>query len=135
MKLQPFSVGHFGGANPKELVNYSQNVRFPNAGKVAPNCLHGLGNEHSAVGSRAIPLDFCQFTTDTSMNALVAPLLRQFSLRRIKVHQGRVQPIHNARIELYRITAAPPLMPFRHNAVLGRLLLFYDRPSLSGGHR
>ena len=135
MKFQPFPVVQYGSANPKELADHSQNGRRQNAGKIAPNYLHGLGSGQSASGSRAIPLDFCLHTTDTSSIAFVATLVRQSSYRRNNVHQGRVQPIHSARIELHRITAAPPLMPFRHNAVIGRLLLFHDRPSLPGGHR
>lgn len=57
-------------------------------------------------------------------NKLVAPLFRQVKSPRNDVHQGRVPFSNNARFELRRITAAPPLMPFGHNAVLGRLLLF-----------
>jgi hypothetical protein len=73
--------------------------------------------------------------TDTSSNALVAPLFRQATCLRNDVHQGRVNLKHNAPFELNRITAAPPLMPSWHNAVLGRLLLFSDFPSLAGGQR
>jgi hypothetical protein len=124
-----------GPQTVKELASHSRNGRCQNAGKIAPNYLHGLGNGQSASGSRAIPLDFSQHTTDTSITAFVTTLLRQFSHCRNNVQQGRTQPIHSARIEPYRITAAPPLMPFRCNAVLGRLLLFCDRPSLPGGHR
>lgn len=57
-------------------------------------------------------------------NTLAAPLFRQVKCPRNDVHQGRVPFSNNALFELHRITAAPPLMPFRHNAVLGRLLLF-----------
>ena len=73
-------------------------------------------------------LDFYLGSTDTSGNTLAAPLFRQVRCFRNDVHQGRVRLNHNARLELKRITAAPPLMPFRHNAVLGRLLLFLGLP-------
>lgn len=88
-----------------------------------------------ASGSRRIPLDFCQYTTDNSGNTLAAPLLRTVKCPRNDVHYRRVISEHNARLEPNRITAAPPLMPFRHNAVLGRLLLFGDLPFLRGGPR
>jgi hypothetical protein len=87
------------------------------------------------ISSRPIPLDFCQYTTDTRINSVVVPLFRQVKCPRNDVYQRRVFRKHNARLELNRITAAPPLMPFRHNAVLGRLLLFGDLPFLRGGHR
>lgn len=78
----------------------------------------------------AISLDFSPFVTDTAGITPVPPLPLVGD-----VHLGRVFRKHNARLELNRITAAPPLMPFRHNAVLGRLLFFGDIPFLRGGHR
>ena len=109
--------------------------RTENTGKFDLNHRERLVCGRLANGSWRIPLDFCQYTTDTSINILPAPLFRQVMCLRNDVHQGRVSRKHNARLELNRITAAPPLMPFRHNAVLGRLLFFGDLPFLRGGHR
>ena len=109
--------------------------RTENTGKFDLNHPERLVCGRLADGSWRIPLDFCQYTTDTSINTLATPLFRQVMCLRNDVHQGRVFRKHNARLELNRITAAPPLMPFRHNAVLGRLLFLGDLPFLRGGHR
>ena len=81
------------------------------------------------------PLAFAGPLADTSGNTLAAPLFRMVMCLRNDVHQGRVELEQPARSELNRITAAPPLMPLWHNAVLGRLLLFGDLPFLRGGRR
>jgi hypothetical protein len=106
-----------------------------NVGKIDANYRADLSYGINCISSRPIPLDFCQYTTDTSSNTLATPLFRQVMCLRNDVHHGRVFLKHKARLEPNRITAAPPLMPFRHNAVLGRLLLFGDLPFLRGGHR
>lgn len=100
-----------------------------NAGKIDANYRADLSYGLNGISSRPIPLDFCQYTTDTSVISSNASVVRQIELR------GRNQPKYKARLEPNSITAAPPLMPFRHNAVLGRLLLFSDLPFLRGGHR
>lgn len=106
-----------------------------NAGKIDVNYRDLPVYGRIASVSRTIPLDFCQYTTDTSGNTLAAPLFRQVKCLRNDVHQGRVFLKHKARLEPDRITAAPPLVPSRHNAVLGRLLSFGDLPFQAGGHR
>jgi len=100
-----------------------------NVGKIDANYRADLSYGLNCISSRPIPLDFCQYTTDTSVISSNGSVVRQIELR------GRNQPKYKARLEPNRITAAPPLMPFRHNAVLGRLLLFSDLPFLRGGHR
>ena len=99
-------------------------AQSPNRGRFGLNYPYDSGNGQSAKCSPSIPLDFGQYTADTSVNTLTAPLFRQVKCPRNDVHNGRVPFSNNARFELHRITAAPPLMPVRHNAVLGRLLLF-----------
>ncbi len=64
--------------------------RYLSAGKIDLNYRHGLAYGQSASESRPIPLDFCQYTTDTSINTLAAPLFRQVMCLRNDVHQGRV---------------------------------------------
>lgn len=61
-----------------------------NRGKFGLNYLYDSGDEQSASGSRQIPLDFCQNTTDTAINVLAAPLLRTVKCPRNDVHHRRV---------------------------------------------
>jgi len=49
-------------------------AQSPNRGKFGLNYLYDSGDEHSAGGSRPIPLDFCQVTTDNNIITPVPPL-------------------------------------------------------------
>lgn len=61
-----------------------------NAGKIDVNYRELSVYGQIARLSRRIPLDFCQYTTDTSGDTLAAPLFRQVKCLRNDVHQGRV---------------------------------------------
>lgn len=65
-------------------------AQSPNRGKFGLNYLYDSGNGQSAGQSRRIPLDFCQGTTDTTLNVLAAPLLRTVKCPRNDVHHRRV---------------------------------------------
>ncbi len=81
------------------------------------------------------PLDFSSRSDDTSDNSLAAPLLYPVMCPHSDVHHWRVSIKHKAQFEPNSITAAPPLLPLRHNAVIGRLLLFGDLQVLEAGGR
>jgi hypothetical protein len=81
------------------------------------------------------PLDFRSRSDDTSDNLLAAPLLYPVMCPFSDVHHWRVSIKHKAQFEPNSITAAPPLLPLRHNAVIGRLLLFGGLQVLEAGGR
>jgi len=81
------------------------------------------------------PLDFSSRSDDTSDNWLAAPLLYSVMCPYSDAHYWRVSIKHKAHFEPNSITAAPPLLPLRHNAVIGRLLLFGGRQVLEPGGR
>ena len=81
------------------------------------------------------PLDFSSRSDDTSDNLPAAPLLYPVMCLYSDVHYWRVSIKHKAQFEPNSITAAPPLLPLRHNAVIGRLLLFGGLQVLEAGGR
>ena len=78
-----------------------------------------------------IRLDSRRGLTDTLGNTPAASLLDLVLCHFSDVHKGRVFTEHIARVELQRITAAPPLVISNgQHAYLGRLLFCFYRISL-----
>jgi hypothetical protein len=71
------------------------------AGKIDVNYRDLSAYGRIASVSRRIPLDFCQYTTDTSGNTLAAPLFRQVKCLRNDVHQGRVIFLRSSKRERF----------------------------------